>query len=784
MSRYTVHGTAFFGREAELTALQEWWDSDSRLLSLVGPGGVGKTTLAWQLVEGESQAAFCDLSGARSAEVARSLLRDALPTEAPLAEALQDHGGLIVLDNLEQLDAAPELVREWLEHPVRLLCTSRRRLDLPDEAVLDVGPLPRSAAHQLFVERAARGRRVSPPPAHDVDQVLDVLDGLPLAIELAAGRAMLLGLGELLRRVQASTSELRQRGSTQRHGSLTAAIRWSYDDLDPATQRAFRWCGAFEHGFDRDAALAVLGAHADDALEELVDRSLLTLEPGPRFRLLRPLRTFARGLLDQEGEAAAAFRAHAAWYTRDQRRTATAAEVGPDLLELDAVSARCDADGSPDALRTALRAAVIGADARLVAGWSSGRVEAISALLEHDVHAPLWRAHGLAARAGLRFGRADWTGAEQDFEAAGAAFRAAGDLPLMHTTAVNLAIVLARTGRIDEAMTRATEAARGLEASEAPARRRALAWSSVCLVHHARGELDHAEEACRRAIAAVDESSDLYARNLGNLGFLLAARGALHEAIAAYSEALRAAPPDSLPMLQVLFYRATAHHELGDSAAALLDYEAAISGAEARGGLRQVGEWALAAACCLTQAGDEAQAAEWRMRSDAAWSRRPHPRADALRQLYLAASGDSEARAQLALDAPGAASEFRFPLRLIAADSAAPELEVGPEGRWFRIGGASVSLARRANLRRMFQAMVQLHLQQPGSVVSRDDLFDIGWPGERIAPDSAAHRVRVAVHTLRKLGLAEILTRQDDGWLLLPELRVVLRDESKPPTGT
>ena len=342
--------TSFVGRAndaAELTRLLE----DSRLVTVTGPGGVGKTRLAAELAR-RVQDRFPDGvwlvelgAVAEEAQVAAEVMSvlgvrqdPGRPPLEVLAEVLAPRRLLLILDSCEHvLSAAAELCGVLLRSAdeVRVLATSREQLGLGGEAWYRLSPLElpgsdepeavrQSAAAALFAERAGRGNpgfSLNPEYAPLVARVVSRLDGMPLAIELAAARVEALGMAGLADRIDDALRLLtgRDRLAAARHRSLTAVADWSYQLLSPPEQRAFRRLAVFPGPFTLAAAEAVAGPEAGPLAARLVDCSLL-VPPRPgadrrtRYTMLQTLRAYALTRLreaDEEQEAAAALAAFA-----------------------------------------------------------------------------------------------------------------------------------------------------------------------------------------------------------------------------------------------------------------------------------------------------------------------------------------------------------------------------------------------------------------------------------------------------------------------------------------
>jgi predicted ATPase/DNA-binding XRE family transcriptional regulator len=341
--------TALLGREADLHTLQQWLAEDARLITLVGPGGVGKTRLALELgraiaAEGVTRAVFVPLAAIRNPAFVASAIAEALglsdvtaldlPKRARLA--CEHHPTLLVLDNFEQvLDATP-LVADLLMSVARLrvLATSRAPLRVRGEREYAVGPLAldvdddasspadfaRSPAVRLFVERvrdAQPGFRLTSANGRIVTAICRRLDALPLALELAAPWIKVLPVAELLRRLTDDVllSSIGPRDLPERQQTINATVAWSYQLLSPNEQRVFRRLAALPGRFPIEAAVAVLpgsegSARVDDVVHDaagLIDRSLLqraetSVASRPLYQMLETVRAFAALELTAAGE--------------------------------------------------------------------------------------------------------------------------------------------------------------------------------------------------------------------------------------------------------------------------------------------------------------------------------------------------------------------------------------------------------------------------------------------------------------------------------------------------
>jgi predicted ATPase/DNA-binding SARP family transcriptional activator len=314
--------TPTFGREEELaTVAARLADEAVRLLTITGPGGVGKTRLAIEVAR-IAGGRFVTLAATSDSELVPAAVCDALavprmPDETPqeaLTRTFADRRELLVLDNFEHvLAAGPWLAQLLNDAPaLTVLATSREPLGLHAEHRFPLDPLPMPPAVELFTSRArSRDPRVRLDDLDSVRAICDRLEGLPLAIELAAGRLGVLGPGELATRLSDALSVLDHgaRDAPARHQTLRATLDWSFALLDEGEQRAFTALGAFAGGCDVEAAEAVTGAGID-ALEGLVAKSLVVTKDG-RLTLLEPIRQYAV----QRGDTAETVRRrHALYY--------------------------------------------------------------------------------------------------------------------------------------------------------------------------------------------------------------------------------------------------------------------------------------------------------------------------------------------------------------------------------------------------------------------------------------------------------------------------------------
>jgi predicted ATPase/DNA-binding SARP family transcriptional activator/Tfp pilus assembly protein PilF len=547
--------SSFVGRTRELREIRELLRREEvRLLTLTGAAGSGKTRLALEvtsaLEDAPAATVLVELGRITDARlVARTIAAELGVEERPgrtpreaLLEYLQGRQALLLLDNFEHVLSAAGLVRELLAAApgVKVLVTSRAPLDVPEERVhrvpalelpdpsqrTSIARLRRTEAIRLFLDRARAARpdfELSETNAGSVVELCIRLDGLPLAIELAAARSNLLSPGALLERLDSRLDLLKATpgsGVTERQWTLRAAIEWSYELLEPAEQLLFTSLAVFVGGFTLSGAELVAeqpDLDTVEGVETLLRNNLLTTErtraDEPRLGMLETLREYALERLAAHGHGDDVRSRHAGFYLE------LAEEAEPGLLGPQQREWLERLDAELDNIRAALTWAVDTREAEVglrigSALWRfwqlrdhlrEGR-ERLEELLALGSGSPGTRAEAQTRTASLALQDDPETG-RQLLEESLAVHRREGNARMVAHALGLLGMEAVAAGEIDSALALTRQALEVARGGVNPYVESAAFWQvGVCLA--ARGELDEAERTLEQAV-------DL-ARKLGN----------------------------------------------------------------------------------------------------------------------------------------------------------------------------------------------------------------------------------------------------------------------------
>ncbi len=848
--------TTFVGRQADLQAIDAWYEGGHRLVVIVGPPGMGKTRVAIEYATSVAKRGkrapavrFCDLTEVRDldelcAHIAACLglsLEPGADVAASIGLALREGDDLLVLDNFEQLvELGAATVARWLARAprTRLLVTSRERLRIDGEAVHELEPLSLPAgsdpagseAIELFVDRARQLRRDFALTAADTPVVAEIvrrLDGIPLAIEVAAARMDVMGPLTLVERMPHHLDLLAtgRRDATARQATLRGAIDGSWDALTPFARAALAQVSVFRGGFTLEAAESVidLSEHADapatvDIVAGLRAKSLLRAYGAQlRFSLYESIRDYAAEKL---ADVAATRTRHMTYFVErfaaEHRADGPKMSPGQLIAERDNLIAALEhalaVPATADSTRIAARV-LLALDPVLPRSGPSdahlGWLAAVLARPPEQLDAAL-RANALLARGRALLARGRFEDSLPSFTEVLPTARAVDDLRLEARALIGIGISHHRRYQDADAGP-AFERALVLLGGRDP-RRASVVHGYLGGIDQEAGRLDAARSHYREALRAVEAagpSNRLFLESTVRmrLAFLALDEGkpadaqleceqAIELAVRSRSRRLQGLADGCLALARWLLGRVEEAHQLITDSVRLL----AESGDQANEGFAQSIRGAISAArdrveesaavfalaeTALGEVGDRVGLGVSEIylgHLDLARSRRAAAAGDAQRALAHRAAAERRSASDRA---PIHASPARVARRTLqrALDDITLDgqrsnddeaLLIDHDRRWIRLPGRVrwVRFGRQTVLWRLLAELSEARLRAPGQPISAEALIAAGWPGQSVHPTSAQNRLHVAVNALRKLGLRPLIVTRDDGYLLAPSVRV------------
>jgi predicted ATPase/class 3 adenylate cyclase len=541
--------SSFLGREKALVAADRAL-RNTRLLTVIGPGGAGKTRFALELARRAREERFSDyadgvfwvpLAPLRDPALVLDTVGQEIGSKNGLREHIATKQMLLLVDNFEQVVEAAGDLSDLLRACCNLtaLVTSRELLRVQGEVEFELPPLADDDGALLFCERARLEQ------SEDINELCRRLDGLPLAIELAAARARMLSPGELLARLSERLDFLKGgRDADPRQQTLRAAIEWSHDLLAAEERALFCRLAVFEGTWTLGSAVAVLDADLD-RVESLFDKSLLRRSQDGRFFMLETIREYAREQLEESGESESLQRRHAECFVLLAQEALDAIDRSEGARQLEA---------ERENLRQAMRWALDRGESEtsLLLASAYGRLCAFrgpfgegqrwleAALQAGDEQAPAARARAMRAAAGLAERQGDLEQAQAFAESSLSLARSIGDDTLTGDALLLLGIIAVDAEDYDraESLQREAQVVFSRSGNDAAVRETLGMLGFLMIARHDYAQAHSVIEEALRLSRQADDSRGVLL-NVANLGHLSAREGRFQEALPLMGEALQ-----------------------------------------------------------------------------------------------------------------------------------------------------------------------------------------------------------------------------------------------------
>jgi predicted ATPase len=524
-----VAASALVGRERELEELVSLLSDGTRLVTITGAGGTGKTRLALQAAA-ELTESFADgvfwvpLVAVKDPELVVPAIAETLDARGQLGDYVAEKDLLLLLDNAEHVvTSAPAIAEIVAAAPkLRVLVTSRAPLHVAAEYEYPLEPLRATDAVTLFVERArTAGRKLKADDT--IAAICRRVDGLPLGIELAAARTKLLAPETLLERLDRALPLLKggARDAPERQRTLEATIAWSYDLLDDEAKRVFRGLSAFTGTFAVDAAEEICDSDIE-SLDSLVDLGLAKALGNSRLILLETIREYATMLAEECDEANELRARHAGFYAQlaadavpglEQRNAGPAIErIAPELPNIRAALSHVAASDPPRALRLAV-------DLRRF--WNARSpfepLRLIESLYRPDLE-PALRMAALGALAFFAMDSDEMEKAERYKREELALARSLGDLPTVRSALPVASLLARRAGDLEEADRLTAEGVELAQSAGDASLVGKLFWYRGAAELEAGGDVETALKWYERAVDAYASAADEHGTYWARLG--------------------------------------------------------------------------------------------------------------------------------------------------------------------------------------------------------------------------------------------------------------------------